>query len=68
MRANYLRADHPDLGDVFAAWDPCSTHVEPGVRTSRFAARLAPFQSREEAELALLTEGAVLEIENSANG
>lgn len=61
MSGNYLRAHHAELGDLFAAWDPASAHVEPGVRASRFAARLAPFLSREEAERALIDMGAVLE-------
>ncbi len=61
---NYLRGHHSELGDLFAAWDPQSHHVEPAVRPSRFGARLAPFRSREEAEKALLTEGAVIEDED----
>ena len=61
MTAAYLRGAHAELGDLYAAWDPHSHHVEPGVRSSRFAARLAPFLSREEAEAALLAEGAVIE-------
>ena len=60
-RRNYLRASHAELGDLYAAWDPASHHVEPAVRSSRFAARLSPFRSREEAELALLAEGAVID-------
>ncbi|MCB5426319.1 hypothetical protein H0274_13710 [Altererythrobacter sp. CC-YST694] len=61
MTANYIRGSHPELGDMFAAWDPSSHHVEPAVRPSRFGARLAPFRSRLEAEQALLEEGAVIE-------
>ncbi|WP_305097475.1 hypothetical protein [Croceibacterium aestuarii] len=61
MSAQYLRGQHAELGDLFAAWEPCSHHVEPGVRNSRFAARLAPFRTREEAEQALIAEGAVIE-------
>jgi len=60
-RTNYLRASHAELGDLFAAWDPAASHVEPGVRSSRFAARLAPFTSREAAERALCEAGAVLD-------
>lgn len=60
MSAAIIAAAHAELGDLYAAFDPTAHHVEPGVRTSRFAARLAPFRSREEAERALLTEGAVL--------
>ena len=58
---NYLRGAHAELGDLFAAFDPTAHHVEPGVRSSRFAARLAPFRTREEAEQALIVEGAVIE-------
>jgi len=62
MSSPYLRASHAELGDLYAAWDPYSNHVEPGVRNSRFAARLAPFRSREEAEQALIAEGAVMAV------
>jgi hypothetical protein len=58
---NYVRGHHGELGDLFAAFDATAHHVEPGVRSSRFAARLAPFSSREDAERALLAEGAVLQ-------
>lgn len=58
---NYLRGTHSELGDLFAAWNPDADHVEPAVRPSRFGARLAPFPSRDEAERALLAEGAVIE-------
>lgn len=51
---------HAELGDLYAAFDPDVCHVEPGVRTSRFAARLAPFRTRDEAERALIEEGAVI--------
>ena len=57
---NYVHGHHSELGDLFAAFDPAAHHVEPGVRSSRFAARLAPFRSREEAERALIEEGAVI--------
>lgn len=58
---HFLRGNHAELGDLFAAFDPQSAHVEPGVRSSRFAAWLAPFRCREDAERALLEAGAVLE-------
>ena len=61
MSAPYLRGNHAEFGDLYAAWDSCSHHVEPGVRASRFAARLAPFRTRDEAEQALIAEGAVIE-------
>lgn len=68
MSADTVTAAHAELGDLYAAFDPLVHHVEPGVRTSRFAARLAPFRSREEAERALLAEGAVLDIASVAHG
>lgn len=58
---SYLRGSHAELGDLFAAWDPTSAHVEPAVRPSRFGARLAPFRTRKDAERALLAEGAVID-------
>lgn len=60
MRTTVLVGYHAELGDIYAAFDPEAHHVEPGVRTSRFGARLAPFRTREEAERALLAEGAVI--------
>lgn len=60
---SYLRASHAEFGDLFAAWDTASHHVEPGIRSSRFAARLAPFPSRDQAERALIGAGAVIEHE-----
>lgn len=59
-RTDVVTAQHAELGDLFAAYDPTSHHLSPGVRTSRFAAFLAPFRSRDEAEAALLQEGAVM--------
>jgi len=38
---------------LWAAFDPSVHHVVGKVADSRFAARLAPFRSREEAEAAL---------------
>jgi hypothetical protein len=61
MLANYLRGHNSELGDLYAAWDACSHHVEPAVRPSRFGARLAPFRSREDAERALIAAGAEIE-------
>lgn len=59
--AGYLRGSHAELGDMYAAFDARARHVEPSVRSGRFAARLAPFPTREEAERALIAEGAVIE-------
>lgn len=55
-----LQGFHAELGDQFAAWAPHVQHVEPGVRSSRFAALLAPFATREAAEQALIAEGATI--------
>lgn len=60
MTTHHLRASHAEFGDLYAAWNPSVAHVEPGVRSSRFAARLAPFRSRDDAERALMCAGAVL--------
>lgn len=68
MLGDVLTATHAELGDLYAAWDPSAHHVEPGVRTSRFGAGLAPFRSREEAELALIAEGAVLQSAGGSHG
>lgn len=57
----FLRAEHAESGDLWAAWNPEIKHVEPGVRSSRFCARLAPFPTREAAEEALIRAGAVVE-------
>jgi hypothetical protein len=67
-RRDCLRASHAELGDLYAAWAADVHHVEPAVRSSRFAARLAPFRSRDEAERALLAEGAVIEMGSGAHG
>lgn len=61
MKTTVLVGYHAELGDLYAAFDPEAQHVEPGVRNSRFGARLAPFRTRGEAERALLAEGAVIE-------
>jgi hypothetical protein len=61
MAANVIAAVHDCDGRLYAAWDACARHVEPGVRSSRFAAFLAPYASREAAERALIEAGAVIE-------
>ncbi len=48
------------LGELYAAFDQAAAHVDPGVRTSRFAAWLAPFPNQQLAELALIAAGAVI--------
>lgn len=67
-RTGYLRGTHAEMDDLFAAWDAAVQHIEPGTRSSRFAARLAPFPSREAAELALFQAGAVLDVQHAAPG
>lgn len=61
IAAAVLRGQHPEFGDLYAAWDANSAHVDPGVRITRFGAQLAPFRCREDAENALLAEGAIIE-------
>jgi hypothetical protein len=60
MSAGVLSADHDERGRLYAAWDPAVRHVEPGVRSTRFGAWLAPYSSHEEAERALIDAGAVI--------
>ena len=52
-----------DAGWAFAAYDVDSRHVEPGVRATRLAAHLAPYRTRQAAEIALADAGAVEAIE-----
>ena len=42
----------------YASWDCDAHHVEPGPRCSKFAAALAPYRSRHDAELGLAAIGA----------
>lgn len=60
MSTCVLIAYHQEGARLFAAFDPQAHHVQPGVHASRFAAFLAPFRSREEAEAALIAAGAVI--------
>lgn len=68
MSTFVLAGNLDDGGPIFAAWDPCAQHVEPGLRNSRFAAFLAPFRTREEAERALIAAGAVIEQHGDRHG
>ena len=61
----FITGAHSKLGDLWAAWNATARHVEPGVRASRFAARLAPFRDRDAAERALLEEGATVQRTNA---
>ena len=67
-QTHFLKGAHSELGDLWTAWNATARHVEPGVRTSRFAARLAPFRSQGEAEQALIAEGAVVGSASMAHG
>lgn len=58
MKARILTADHDEGGWLYAAFDPSVHHVEPGVRSSRFAAFLAPNRTQVETERALIDAGA----------
>jgi hypothetical protein len=42
---------------LWAAFDPSVHHISAKVGESRWAARLAPFKSRVEAQAALIAEG-----------
>jgi hypothetical protein len=59
--SNVLAAEHPARGLLWAAFDPSVHHIVGKVGESRFAARLAPFKSRSEAEAALTGAGCKLE-------
>jgi len=58
---NLITAEHPNLGLLWAAFDASVHHVVGRVADSRFAARLAPFKSRGEAEAALMEAGCNIE-------
>lgn len=55
-----LTAEHPDGGTLYAAFDPSARFIVPGVRDSRFGARLAPYPDEASARAALKREGAGL--------
>lgn len=55
--SNVLTAEHPTRGLLWASFDPSVHHTVPRVAESRFAARLAQFKSRSEAEAALAEAG-----------
>lgn len=59
---NYITAQHPERGELFAGFDPTVRFVVPRVAESRFSARLAPFKSRAEAAAALIAEGCSAEL------
>lgn len=55
-----IAADHQDHGLLYAAVDPAAHHVTGKPSVVRFAALLAPFATREDAEAALIAEGGTL--------
>jgi hypothetical protein len=59
--SNLLTAEHPTRGLLWASFDPSVHHIVGKVAEGRFAARLAPFKSRAEAEAALEAAGCKLE-------
>jgi hypothetical protein len=58
---NYITAQHPQRGLLFAAFDAAVHHISGKVADSRFGARLAPFKSRAGAEAALVEAGCQLD-------
>lgn len=64
MSAAYIIADYDERGRLYAVFDPNAHHVEPGVRSSRFAAFCSPFRSKEDAERALIEADAVISYES----
>ena len=54
-----LAGHSDDGGQLFAAFDEASRHVEPRVSGSRFSAHLAPYRTADEAARALAEHGAV---------
>lgn len=52
-----------ECGHVWAAFDQTARHVEPRPGPTRFAARLAPFRSRDAAIAAIAEMGAVTAVE-----
>jgi hypothetical protein len=61
MSSRVIIAEHPGRGRLYAAIDPTVRFITPGVRESRFAARLAPFMDEASARIALKAAGAKLE-------
>jgi hypothetical protein len=51
--SNVLTADHPTRGLLWAAFDPSARYIVPTVAHSRWSARMAPFNSEDEARKAL---------------
>jgi hypothetical protein len=53
----FVTAKHPQRGLLWAAFDSSVHHLEGRVADRRFAAFLAPFRNRGDAEAALVAEG-----------
>jgi len=56
--ADLLVGRLPDGSRLWAAVDATARFVQPGLRSSRLGARLAPFPDRQAAEAALIEAGA----------
>jgi hypothetical protein len=54
----FVTAKHPERGTLWAAFDASTINTQGSVEERRFPAFLKPFQSREEAEAALIAAGA----------
>lgn len=62
MRAEFLRANHEDLGDLFAAWDPWSAHVDQGALCIPLRTKGSQVGGEMAGAHALIDAGAVLEV------
>jgi hypothetical protein len=58
----FITAEHPQCGRLWAAVDEQAHHLTGQVAERRFAAFLTPYNSREEAEAALIAEGGAVEV------
>ena len=61
MSSRVITGEHPERGTLWAAIDPAARFIVPGVKESRFAARLAPFTDEASARVALKAAGCKLE-------
>ncbi len=63
-KGNFVTAEHPERGTLWAAIDEQAHHLTGKVAERRFGAFLAPFQSREQAAAALRLAGCAMERAN----
>lgn len=59
-RANIIKAEHPTLSMLYAAYDQNARYVTAKVQDLRFTALLTPYRDRAEAEAALIEAGAIV--------